>query len=301
MTVKVFIGNVNSQTKPEDIRPLFEKYGTVTECDVLKNYGFVHMSDKSEAETAIANLDGYSVRGNNIRVELSTGKRGNPKGDRRGPPGGHQRSYPPRDRARPLPYDRYDPFYPYPYPERDPYYRPLPPVDRYLPPRSALDRYAGRLMPEDRRPFPPDDRLMPPRERLPLYPEERAAYDRLRAAERAPLSADPYYRERSPPARPPPEYYDRKDALTSRAALSSNTAAASAYSASNGYDFYRQTAERSDYATAASGTDYYAAPRGDPYARSAAATTQSSGAYGMQPQSRPYDTQTALQSKPIFF
>lgn len=121
-------------------------------------------------------------------------------------------SGPPRERGPPPPgYDRYDPYPRYPYPERDPYLRALPPVDRYLP---RLDRYTREAMlAEERRPYPPDprDRLMPPRERLPLYPEERAAvYDRLRAAERAPMPSDPYYRERSPPAaRPPPEYYDR--------------------------------------------------------------------------------------------
>lgn len=41
MTVKIFIGNLSSETQAEDVRVLFEKYGTVAECDVLKNYGFV--------------------------------------------------------------------------------------------------------------------------------------------------------------------------------------------------------------------------------------------------------------------
>ncbi|KAK7503495.1 hypothetical protein BaRGS_00005416 [Batillaria attramentaria] len=323
MTIKIFIGNLNSDTKPEDIRVLFEKYGSVTECDVLKNYGFVHMTDKAAADEAIANLDGYSVRGQNMRVELSTGKRGNPKGDRRGPPGGRPRPYsgPPRDRGALLPsaYDRYDPYYRYAY-ERDPYFRPLPPVDRYLPPRGLADRYAPlppreRFLPEERRPYPPDprDRLMPPRERLPLYPEERAAYDRLRVAERAPLAADPYYRERSPPpARPPPEYYDRKAPLVGRSPLPAADPASArlnttAYPSSNGYDYYRQPAERADYRAAApAASDYYAVPRGgaSAYDRVPTTTQASSGGVGyamQQQQSRAYDSQTALQTKPIFF
>lgn len=40
-TFKIFIGNVNPGTSVELIRPLFEKYGKVVECDVVKNYGFV--------------------------------------------------------------------------------------------------------------------------------------------------------------------------------------------------------------------------------------------------------------------
>lgn len=41
MTIKIFIGNLASETEADQVRVLFEKYGTVTECDVLKNYGFV--------------------------------------------------------------------------------------------------------------------------------------------------------------------------------------------------------------------------------------------------------------------
>ncbi|XP_070179621.1 RNA-binding protein lark-like isoform X2 [Littorina saxatilis] len=195
MTIKIFIGNLSGDTKPEDVRVLFEKYGEVAECDVLKNYGFVHMENMKEANTAIANLNGYNIKGQRMRVELSTGKEGNPKGDRRGPPergGFRSRPYPPgppRSRGGMPPmldYDRFDPYYPYP--ERDPFYR-LPPVDRYLPSRLPPpgDRYAPlpreRLMPEERGLYPPPPdprgRLMA-RDRLPPYPEERAAYGRRR-------------------------------------------------------------------------------------------------------------------------
>ena len=41
MPVKIFIGNLGSGTSGEDLRPLFERYGQVTECDVIRNYGFV--------------------------------------------------------------------------------------------------------------------------------------------------------------------------------------------------------------------------------------------------------------------
>ena len=41
MTIKIFLGNLSSDTTSDKIRPLFEKYGQVVECDVLKNFGFV--------------------------------------------------------------------------------------------------------------------------------------------------------------------------------------------------------------------------------------------------------------------
>ena len=41
MPVKIFIGNLSSDTTADDLRPLFEAYGDVAECDVLRNFGFV--------------------------------------------------------------------------------------------------------------------------------------------------------------------------------------------------------------------------------------------------------------------
>jgi len=195
MTIKIFIGNLSSDTSSDKLRPLFEKHGEVVECDVLKNFGFVHMVNKKEANEAIAQLDGYNVDGKNIRVELSTGKRGGDggggrKSDRRGygggGGGGRSRPYGPPSRGRdygrdypypplpPLPYDRYDPYYRY-YMEREAFY--------------AMDRDRG---------YPPMD----PRDRLPSsrYMDDRAL-----------PPADPYFRDREAlSSRPPPEYYDRK-------------------------------------------------------------------------------------------
>ncbi|XP_005090809.1 RNA-binding protein lark isoform X2 [Aplysia californica] len=225
MTIKIFLGNLSSDTTSDKIRPLFEKYGQVAECDVLKNFGFVHMVNKNEANKAIAQLDGYSVDGNNIRVELSTGKKGGGAGggkfDKKG--FGNQRPRPygppppgrgdPRDFDRypyppppPLPYDRYDPYYRY-YLDREAYYARVAPLpgDRgaYPPAAASRERYPPvppRDRIADRYPPPPDprDRLPPPRS----YLEDRA---------RGIPPPDPYFRERDPlGARPPPEYYDRK-------------------------------------------------------------------------------------------
>ena len=40
-SVKIFVGNLHQDTKSQEIRKLFSKFGTVVECDVMKNYGFV--------------------------------------------------------------------------------------------------------------------------------------------------------------------------------------------------------------------------------------------------------------------
>lgn len=72
--VKIFIGNLACNTTSEELRELFEKYGKVTECDIVKNYGFVHMSNISEAEEAIQNLHQHQLNGWRMNVEMSKGR-----------------------------------------------------------------------------------------------------------------------------------------------------------------------------------------------------------------------------------
>lgn len=108
-----------------------------------------------------------------------------------GPPGrgGYDRNpYTPMPPA--AAYDRYDPYYRY-YMEREAYYSRM----------GSLGDRAG--------PAPRDSRMpaMMPRERLPeRYAPDPRSYldDRTRS-----LPTDPYFRERDPLPRPPPEYYER--------------------------------------------------------------------------------------------
>ncbi|KAF3697485.1 RNA-binding protein 4.1 RNA-binding motif protein 4.1 [Channa argus] len=72
--VKIFIGNLACNATAEELRELFEKYGKVSECDIVKNYGFVHMSNMSEAEEAIQNLHQYQLHGWRMNVEMSKGR-----------------------------------------------------------------------------------------------------------------------------------------------------------------------------------------------------------------------------------
>ncbi|XP_066537827.1 RNA-binding protein 4.1 isoform X1 [Hoplias malabaricus] len=72
--VKIFVGNLSPDTTTEELRSLFSQYGKISECDIVKNFGFVHMDDKSEAEEAIRNLHHYMLNGLAMNVEMSRGK-----------------------------------------------------------------------------------------------------------------------------------------------------------------------------------------------------------------------------------
>ncbi|XKL68741.1 hypothetical protein PGB90_006510 [Kerria lacca] len=74
-TFKIFIGKIPEKTVAQDIKPLFERYGKVVECDVVKNYGFVHMEDPMAGYEAIKNLNGAVVNGSSITVEEAKSKK----------------------------------------------------------------------------------------------------------------------------------------------------------------------------------------------------------------------------------
>uniref|UniRef100_A0A673IVG6 RNA-binding protein 14 n=1 Tax=Sinocyclocheilus rhinocerous TaxID=307959 RepID=A0A673IVG6_9TELE len=72
--VKIFVGNVASATTEDELRALFEKYGAVSDCDILKNYGFVHMDEEEAAQKAVSALHKHEVNGSRITVEYATTK-----------------------------------------------------------------------------------------------------------------------------------------------------------------------------------------------------------------------------------
>jgi RNA recognition motif-containing protein len=41
MPTKLYIGNVSSSVNSTELKELFEKYGKVLECDIIKDYAFV--------------------------------------------------------------------------------------------------------------------------------------------------------------------------------------------------------------------------------------------------------------------
>ena len=67
---KILVGRLPLDAKQEDLRALFEKYGVITECDVLNRFGFVHMKSEEMAKRAIAALHNSEFMGSRITVEV---------------------------------------------------------------------------------------------------------------------------------------------------------------------------------------------------------------------------------------
>jgi RNA recognition motif-containing protein len=74
--VNIYVGNLSFQMTEEDLRAEFAKFGKVSKANIVKDkltgkskgFGFVEMPNLSEAELAIKNLDGASVKGRPVKV-----------------------------------------------------------------------------------------------------------------------------------------------------------------------------------------------------------------------------------------
>jgi len=72
----IFVGNLSFNATEQAIRSLFEQYGSVERVSLVtdretgraRGFGFVEMSVSSEAEQAIAQLNGQDVDGRAINV-----------------------------------------------------------------------------------------------------------------------------------------------------------------------------------------------------------------------------------------
>uniref|UniRef100_A0A3Q1J0D0 RRM domain-containing protein n=1 Tax=Anabas testudineus TaxID=64144 RepID=A0A3Q1J0D0_ANATE len=225
--VKLHIANVEKGFDKE-LRELFEEYGTVTECAIVKNFAFVHMSNSDEAMDAIKGLDNTEFQGKRIHVQISKSRpRGAPEEEEEyPPPPGRGGYYPPR-----YPGERPEP----PYRGRMSAYPPPPPLPP--PPRRAAfpdhgygerDGYGVVDFYEKYRAHPYSTAGYDDRRAIPPPPPPPSALVRERLGM---VSPDPYERRPLPPA--PPSYMTRDRSPIRRTPLPP------APSAGNGYTYER--------------------------------------------------------------
>ena len=67
---KLYVGNLSYSAKNSDLQELFADYGEVKEVKIIegKGFGFVEMSNQTEAEKAKEALDGSDFKGRTLKV-----------------------------------------------------------------------------------------------------------------------------------------------------------------------------------------------------------------------------------------
>lgn len=90
--MNIFVGNLSREVKDEDLRSLFETFGEVASVNVVKDkfsgesrgFGFVEMSAKASAQSAITGLNGKELKGRTINVNEARPRSDNRSGGRSG-------------------------------------------------------------------------------------------------------------------------------------------------------------------------------------------------------------------------
>ena len=88
---KLYVGNISFRTTEDDLRELFSAHGNVGSASMVtdrdtgrsRGFAFVEMSSDAEAQAAIQALDGQTVDGRTIQVNVAR-----PREDRGGGGGG---------------------------------------------------------------------------------------------------------------------------------------------------------------------------------------------------------------------
>ncbi len=89
--MNIYVGNLPREATEEDLRKAFESFGEITSAKIItdrftgdsRGFGFVEMSNNSEAQAAISGLDGKDLKGRALKVNEAR-----PRRDDRGGGGG---------------------------------------------------------------------------------------------------------------------------------------------------------------------------------------------------------------------
>lgn len=77
--MNIYIGNLSFQTTEDELKEIFEEYGTVTSVSIIKDkysgrsrgFGFVEMESDQEGQAAIDALNGTELGDREIKVNVA--------------------------------------------------------------------------------------------------------------------------------------------------------------------------------------------------------------------------------------
>jgi RNA recognition motif-containing protein len=91
--MNIYVGNLSRSTTEEALRQAFENHGSVTKVNIItdrysgdsRGFGFVEMPEQSEAEAAIAALNGQELDGWSLKVNVAKPRNEGQNRSRRSP------------------------------------------------------------------------------------------------------------------------------------------------------------------------------------------------------------------------
>jgi len=86
--MNIYVGNLPFSITDADLRETFSRFGEVAQVNLIsdkftgesKGFGFVEMSNNSQADAAIKGLNGTDLKGRNITVNQAKPKTDAPRG-----------------------------------------------------------------------------------------------------------------------------------------------------------------------------------------------------------------------------
>lgn len=101
MAMKLYVGGLAYSVNDQELEQLFAEFGKVDSAVVIKDrdtdqskgFGFVEMSEDSEAKDAMAKLNGKEVSGRSIAVNEARPKENRNSGGGGGGGGGYRKRY----------------------------------------------------------------------------------------------------------------------------------------------------------------------------------------------------------------
>ena len=82
---KLYVGNLGYSVTVDQLQELFSTYGNVENVNIVegKGFGFVEMSNQSEAEKAKKELNGSDFKGRSLKINEAIPDRGRQRRDHR--------------------------------------------------------------------------------------------------------------------------------------------------------------------------------------------------------------------------
>jgi RNA recognition motif-containing protein len=101
VTMNIYVGNLSWEVTEDELRQLFEQYGTVSSVKVIrdretgrsKGFGFIEMTDDTEGQNALSSLYDFEFRERKLKLNEAQPKTDGPRqgGFNRGGGGGYNR------------------------------------------------------------------------------------------------------------------------------------------------------------------------------------------------------------------